>query len=37
MIVLYNLLINRYIFSLQVLIDSRANRFVFINQIIIID
>jgi hypothetical protein len=37
MIVLCNLLINRYAFSLQVFIDSRANGFVFINQTIIVD
>jgi hypothetical protein len=37
MIVLYNLLINKYIFSLQVFIDFRTNIFVFINQTIIIN
>jgi hypothetical protein len=37
MIVLCNLSINRYAFSLQILIDSRANRFAFINQTIAID
>jgi hypothetical protein len=37
MIILYNLLINRYIYFLQILIDSRANGFVFINQTTTID
>jgi hypothetical protein len=37
MIVLCNLSINKYIFSLQVFIDSRANGFGFINQTTIID
>jgi hypothetical protein len=37
MIVLCNLSINRYIYFLQVFIDSRINGFAFINQTIIID
>jgi hypothetical protein len=37
MTVLCNLSINGYIFSLQIFIDSRANRFFFINQTIIIN
>jgi hypothetical protein len=37
MIVLCNLSINRYIFSLKVFIDFGTNGFVFINQTIIID
>jgi hypothetical protein len=37
MIVLCNLSINGYVFFLQVLIDSGANGFVFINQTIVVD
>jgi hypothetical protein len=37
MIVLCNLSMNRYVLSLQVLIDSGANGFAFINQTIVVD
>jgi hypothetical protein len=37
MIVLCNLLINKLIYFLQALIDSRTNGFVFINQTIVIN